>query len=641
MTNDFKKKILDWLSGNYSIGTGNNVPQFSNVDTSFNDLSNQLNTLFPYTYRIMGSLQALSINGNGLKYTIAYGWYYTTQSHTTQRGFILILDEDFDLLQSITQYSTGTNFGLFKKINVGDDGNFFAIEETSGGTLRFVMMNNIIAKLPTEQNYKVVLKKAYNLQGQSAEINAFDVLIKAPGQSRYIISGLKYYIDNLVLTELVINVGTSNEWNDYLYTCPVNTQYTIGDIYANWNSSGDLSFKIAGTFDDYGLSIERTKYAELTGSSNNVGTMTLTTYSPGFDEDLLMDYPSIAIINNNEAYIMIRIEEKGTTIDYLEIYHFKNGNLNQIYKKKTITTSLYPNPYSAPNLQKIGNEVFFVSQYITGTSPDETYTIEVGQIIDETIYTKTMYQSSSATAYMFFVVQKQFNLYNYYVQISSDVQKVSEVYSPSQYNGQPYQALNSMIPNSVELLSYQVPVFARELYNRIINNNTTTSIVNVPNSYVNDINITGENLYGETNSLLVEQNDIFTTNIYEELMINFVNTLLMRNENDLTNIIDNFVGATRVNKSISSLKDYDSCKISKYKINYMDGTNVIKVLSSGNVSFQSSKTQYLISFYNGEEKQIKNIQLISDDESTTYQTIDLRNLGVNKYYAITQDLKVV
>ena len=52
MTNDFKKKILDWLSGNYSVGLGSNVPQFSETDSEFNDLQNTLDTMFPYFYYI-------------------------------------------------------------------------------------------------------------------------------------------------------------------------------------------------------------------------------------------------------------------------------------------------------------------------------------------------------------------------------------------------------------------------------------------------------------------------------------------------------------------------------------------------------------------------------------------------------------
>ena len=61
----------------------------------------------------------------------------------------------------------------------------------------------------------------------------------------------------------------------------------------------------------------------------------------------------------------------------------------------------------------------------------------------------------------------------------------------------------------------------------------------MPNNFINDITIDNESLYGETNSLLVDNDDNLQTNIYEELMINFVNTLIMSNENDINNKILN------------------------------------------------------------------------------------------------------
>ena len=85
----------------------------------------------------------------------------------------MILDDDFDVIQIITKYASGTDFKVFELLNVGDDGNFFAIERTNTGH-RFVMMNNIIPKLPTAENYEVKLKKAYSLQGQLTNLEDDD-----------------------------------------------------------------------------------------------------------------------------------------------------------------------------------------------------------------------------------------------------------------------------------------------------------------------------------------------------------------------------------------------------------------------------------------------------------------------------------
>lgn len=626
MTNDFKKKILDWLSGNYTIQSGNNVPQFSEVDNRYNNLQDQLDTLFPNNFYIMGSLQAYSINGDGLKYTIVYGMYYTSSSN--EKGFILILDEDFTLIQCITKYSSGTDFGKFLIMNVGDDGNFFAIEYT-GTSKRFVMMNNFIAKLPTEENYRVILKKSYALQGETTNVDeygGFRQLIKAPGQSRYIIGGIEDDGQTIVATELVINVGMSNEWNDYTYN-PGDNFFETYDIYANWNSQGNLNFKIVGfytdTSDDENII---TKYASLNGSSSNVGTLTLTTYNYQIATDFLYG-GDVKIVNENESYFIITYttQEDFGIYKYIEMNHFVNGNIQRIYYKKVYDSDV--------KLYRINNEVFSLIQY----SDDESYKLTIGKIIGNNYYEELIRTSEDVMDYMFFVVQKQFDLYNYYVQFENSVDMVNQVYNPNEYNGATFQALNSMIPDRAELISEQVVIFARSLYNKIINNNTTTSIINVPNNYVNDVIIDAQNLYGETKSLLVNNNQDIETNIYEELMINFVNTLLMRNENDINNIIENLAGAIRLNKSISSLLDYDNCKITKYKINYINNTSAVIKFQNINVNYQANKTTYTISFYN---ENVKNIQLISNDENTIYQTIDISNLEIGKYYLINQDLHI-
>jgi hypothetical protein len=195
-----------------------------------------------------------------------------------------------------------------------------------------------------------------------------------------------------------------------------------------------------------------------------------------------------------------------------------------------------------------------------------------------------------------------------------------------------------MVPDHVNLYNNSNLIFSRNLYNLVINDNTTVATVKIPNNYQNDVVINKQELYGETKTKLVESTQSITKNIYEEVLLNFVNSLFIKNKNDINNIIDNYTGATRLNNSISSwqLLDYDNCKITKYRINYDDNTSEVRVLTNFNVSYEASKTVYTFSFYNN----ISNIQLISNDENTIYQTIDLSNLEKGKYYVITQDLHI-
>ena len=620
MTSDFKDKILKWLTGNYEVGSGSNVPQFSNVESRANNLETQLSNQFENGYFLSNILQGNDTNNNGVGYTIIYGYYYT--SNYSLSGFITILDEDFDIVETITKYSSGTDFGTFEIMGVGDDGNFFAIEKTSGGTKRFVMMNNIIAKLPTDTHYKVVLRKSYNLSGQSNNIDMFTNLIKSPEQSRYLIIGNDVNV-KVIATELVVNVGISNEWNDYTYTA---NMFVVGDLWASWSAEGNLTFKIAGfRTNDY----TTLTYAELSGSSSSVGSLSLTTYGSAFSD--AMQYV-VKKNNSTSAYFSILQTDYSTAT--IKLYRLNNGSLTLL---KTIT-SVYDFDMEA-RLYKVGEEIFYLYSYSypSGTN----WKIMLGKIIDSNLYETEILNTESFTRTDLFMVQKQFNLYNFFIQTNNTVYSVDQIYNSLNYNGTDYQALNSMIPNSATLSNNGVVIFARNLYNRIVNENTTIATLNVPNNFINDITIDNESLYGETNSLLVDNDDNLQTNIYEELMINFVNTLIMSNENDINNKILNQIGATRLNNSISQTNDYNNCKITKYKINYSDNTSTIATIKGNEITRLRGSVRYSFAIFVPTTKSIENIQLISNDENTVYQTIDTSNLEQEKFYLITQDVKVI
>ena len=68
------------------------------------------------------------------------------------------------------------------------------------------------------------------------------------------------------------------------------------------------------------------------------------------------------------------------------------------------------------------------------------------------------------------------------------------------------------------------------MYNIVVNGNTTTSTLEVPNTFVNEIEITPKELWGDSNQTLVSDTDSITTNIYETLLINYINTINMSNQ---------------------------------------------------------------------------------------------------------------
>lgn len=608
MTNDFKTKMLDWLVGNYNTESGLDYPKFSNVTSRQNNFKTKFDSQFPYGYFIRGTLQGQDTKNNGVGFTVIYGIYYTDSSTTTLKGFITIMDEDFDIIQNITQYSSGTNIGMLEILEVGDDGNFYGVESVDG-TKRFIMLNNIIAKLPTEQNYKAVLRQSYNLQGQSLNITNFSKIIKSPGQSKYLLVGNDSN-DYVIATELTINVGSTNNWVDYTYT---GAEITIGDAFTSWDSQGNLIFKLAGFKKTDSTNLQ---YAELTGNSESGQTMTLNTYGNIYNNTLSY---SVIIENFNSVYFSIVTY----TGNMLYLIHFNNGNIKIIHESYT-----YYINQALIQLQKNENEIFVLW--------NQELICRIALIINDNIYFKNIYED--ITYDPMFTITKQFNLHNFFIQDQNTVYNVKLIFNLLNYNGNPYQALNSMVSNSAILYdSDGVEIFARNLYNRVVNNNTTTSTIEVPNNFINNIIIKNKELISQTNNILNTASTEVVTNIYEELLINFINTLIMQNRNNPDNIISNIVGASRINNSISNplVLDYSNAQASKFKINYTDNTSVTQ-----NIAWTKITNYYQAKMFIYVPKAIKNIEIISADGNTVYQTIT-DNYTVGNFYIINQDVWIL
>ena len=197
-----------------------------------------------------------------------------------------------------------------------------------------------------------------------------------------------------------------------------------------------------------------------------------------------------------------------------------------------------------------------------------------------------------------------------------------------------------MIPKSGILYDEsEVVIFARNLYNKTVNNNTTISTIEVPNTYLNDTNIAKQNLLSNTNKLLNSNTQNISKNIYETLNINFANTLVIKNSNNPLNEIINLQGASRLNSSISSLADYEETKGTKYKVNYTNGNS--NVFNIDNIDYSGNMAILDFNVYVGSA--ISNIQIISNDEATIYQEIDTSNLSleIGKYYNFKQNVEII
>lgn len=113
----------------------------------------------------------------------------------------------------------------------------------------------------------------------------------------------------------------------------------------------------------------------------------------------------------------------------------------------------------------------------------------------------------------------------------------------------------------------------------------------------------------------------------------------MENQNDPNNPIENTLGATRLNNSISNDLDYSNCTISKIRLHYNDNTTYVKEI---NEATMISQFVYRIDFniYIPNGKKVNSIDIISTDTNTTYVSIDTTSLESGKTYKISQNVEI-
>ena len=649
MTNNTKENIIRYLTNNKKNENASHDLVYSPTETINTNLGSQLASTFSSGYEIQDIVRGRNINGNALNYSVLYG-YYTSGSNT--RGFIAIIDEVGNLIQTITKYSSNAYIGQIYTMNVDEEGNFFMLENNvSGNILRFVMLNNIVIKNKIDNNYKVQIRKAYAIPNN---INLYNVvrsnikkIIKSTGQGRYAI----FYDlanSNMILrpcvTELVVNVGAENQWNEWLGNPPTISGTTeasnIIGTYATWQND-TINFIILVQPNNYPRYL--TKYTKSgTGMAQTNIQIETTGFVTSWGE-------SAIILNNTTAYATLSYRTTGSVTEEHSLYkiNLSNNTSTTMYTSGGNYSAYIYKRMASFILDEVDEELFFVNTYCEDEIND-TYICEVGRIRnDSTYYTQQISKFTLATinnvtlSYMYlFFVNKQFNLYNINVMLDNNTYNTYQIYNRNNYNGIEFNNTKSLLPNSAILYNEDSkPIFARNLYNKIINDSTTVSVVEVPYNYINDITIAKQDLMSFNNNTLVDNEQDIITNQYEELNINFINTISMSNQNDIERPILNRIGASRLNGSISDTLDYTNATLNKIRLIYEDNTTYVKEISPA-TQVSTYVYKYTFNVYNPNNNTIKEIQLISHDENTTYQTIDFTNQASGKTYKISQNVEI-
>ena len=663
MTNDFKLKLLEYITGKLNIETDkkDNIV-INNIPSVVNDFYTQLDNQFQYGFTQVGYVQAKDIDNNGTNFMVVYGSYYTNEEQTTTKGYIAILDNELNLLEIITKYSTGTDFGNFKILNVDETGKFYGIDEDNS-KLRFLLLNNFTVKTQIQTNYTVVLRKSYYLSGESNNITDFKIMKKNPGGANYILAGNNN--SSVITTTIKIEVGTQNEWIDYTY--PKGAE--VNDLYVNWKEEGDeeqVEFYISAyNSSTQELIILYHAYTDLGGVWSLLSETSATNYFQAMyifgEYDETLDSPTIIGYHSTFIFLMGKLRIRFSSI---ELYHNKNTNKIEYKYKATFTTYVSEDSYPAEEFDELWSNISFLKTATNDIFMINMYNVNFPSTISNMIINinATLYDRNDKKSYVdnyislgqttlrdldshfLMCVNKQFNLYSVKSLLhdfdSGLYYKYESRFSYNQnnYNGIPYDRIDLLVPQNAKLYSNNIVVFDRNMYNVIVSDNTTTGVLEVPNQFLNDKIIDKEIELGKTNYNLVESNINIETNIYETLFINFINTLKMSNENDLTNIIQNETGAIEVNKSISNTNDYSNIQAIKYRINYADGTNEKKLIT--NISIDETNFIATLYIYLYVDKEIENIDIISNATDLVYATISCDNLEVNKDYMLKQHIEI-
>lgn len=620
MTDDYKEQLLDYVTGNLNIEQGNNIPNLELINSIENNFNNYM----------IENIENIDVNQNIANYSITdyiknnnsdkillYGYYIKQNDDDNNYGFIMILNNNMEIINVMTKFSTETDFRYFTALNIAEDNTIFGIDENTDFTMqnrnyRFIMLNDIINSGNITNIYETVLRKSYYFPSTYNSLffgysnDKKNRVLKRPETSDYLFIG-RYNSTQTGVLKLSINVGTENEWNIYTY----NTDIVSSSIstYLEWNDE-NLFLKIGGS--------NSSNYYEII--LNN------TTFSLNLMSGISGRISSICMQTNTNTYISTSSLNNNKNVFNIYKVNYNSNNLENIYTKEE------PLNYVLGNLimyLENGNIFFRISSYENST----TFNNYIGMIIDKNIYIISAGTSSTRSSSIL-IVKHDYNLYKLMIQDINEVVRVILIYNPNNYNGNQFINYNGLISHSSILYdeNYDI-IFSRNLYNKTLLNNSAISTVQIPNNYLNDITISENKLLSETNLTLIQNNNSFSKNIYETVFLNYINQINVIDEDTTTNYpnIANYINA---NINTGTQTNYNNTQCTKYRINYSDNTTVINPISWLPMNKFNKVTN--ISIY--ANKEIESIDLLSNDETTVYLNIPIQ-IEVGKYYTISQKIR--
>lgn len=652
MTNDFKQNLFQWFIGTYSTET--NPGDFNTFMGGWNTYLEEVFDELGSETQITNAVQITSPNGNNSTWLVLLLW-----NSTTKKGGFALLDENLEVQAIITKYTSNVDIGRYDNLYLDENGRIYGIEFVPDGEkYRFVMLTNFLVKIGNE--YKCDIRKSYNIPMAYTFLSGSDNITtyvkKIPNTPKYCFLMINKDTNEGIIVSFEINVESGNVWRIRWIINDYNKILRPYILYDNNNLFTIYLLDVQTMTNTRGASLHI--YKELTepqgGEMFSLQTKHITTANSYY----LPNNIDCFYISNTEILIPM-IDTNYNKLYFKKITLDDDGGGGYIGYDETIYEEEAYTYDTEVMFTESNGYLFCYASTMNVVDPEQTYQVGYKEMIyhitnktttiSEDDFEEDIIQWYSGSTLPqqwgadFFVVQNVYNLYNYvfgkkfyndYLQkMVCSLTIVNEIYNENDYNGTSYKALNSLIGKQGLLYDENDHlIFARNLYNKVIQSNKTTYSIEVPNNMLNDIGIKIQKLLSETKQTMNSHQEIITTNQYEELIINFINYITIVNENDENNPIYNREGASRLNSSISRDKDYDNAKMTKYRVNYIDNTSVVGDLE---IVSQGTSATLRVRFKVKPTTQVRNIEFISNDEQSVYNTIT-PTLEVGKRYNITQ-----
>lgn len=635
MTEDYKDSLFGYITGN--------VPYEPVSDNSIQLEDTQLVDLVEGENRQTGVLKYLlkdtNGNENGL---VLYVYNIEDQETGHNRSYWEMKTISGDYIKTFTEFTSGAELPWIADILVEDDGTLFiaTYPGTTSFPHRIMILNNICNKISGE--YVVKIRKSYDIDDYTGESALYvDKIYKSLTEAKYILVGHENVSGGnskkFEILECTINVGAENEYNFIDNLSSIGGSPWVYDTYIKWNVDGEYKLKI----------LVATQETPQNYINELIKDYTSTTLEHNFDSPCNNTNNTRFLYSEYEQLVLgVYYDSTSRNLFYSVIYILgQNATITQEYElieTYSSGTSVNLNDFSHFNIK---NDILYlplikndgkVYMYAYKARYYEDQSYETYNVSDKMIY-DSIDPSKLTKGLCEIIVNKVYELFNLYtfVDILDGGTQHSNAHLLNQYvlPSSPYKiSANQYYPNLSILRDNDKILFARTLYNLIRQQNTITSTVNVPNLMLNDNQITKEQLLAKEYNMIDEDNETIEKNIYEDLLINFNDTITVVNNNTDNNVVN-------TEASVDIVKDLISRELNKmmlkYRIVYQDNTSEVIELPTPTIEDRVATYNLVV----GSNKAINRIEFISWDETTTYVIITL-NVEANKVYIINQKVRV-